>query len=516
MFSKYRRLIGSLTMLFALNSLANAQLPPTAPATSTGTYTVSFLFEGQFTSLMERVGPNGQWQYIDLGMVYHVGNNVMNATFTNKPPGEYFYRVEVNWTNEYGESWTTWTNEVVRVLVSGGSQTPPPQVDTLTNQRTYTYETRRGDINGDGQLDLYVNRTSGGQAGNGALGNFILQRLANGTFSVINPNAAQAATASTWGAVSVSTTLEDINYDGFADMVLGKLYEVIPGSIDQVVYASAQTYVNAPKGVKAVDATFRKFLGDLTKWIAQPKYFENTAPVVQVPVYAYGVQCDWYYDYEYGWYEYCYPVVIYYGYYLAYDFSGFSQPAVQFKRTFDEVGEGPLGDTRAGVIKQILDGALGVPTGLGITVPVDDVIWIPWPDTRGDRSPWLGRFLFRLNLILTIAQLSGDTPNFTYYHYTTAEGTAGILLSGSILSSTGLVYMTQTLYGSGQQALMLLALPTTPTNAFILMSKEMGPPMPVYVGVVQPRYGQPGGGQEWTKLAPVPIGLTPRVIRLAP
>ena len=62
----------------------------------------------------------------------------------------------------------------------------------------------------------------------------------------------------------------------------------------------------------------------------------------------------------------------------------------------------------------------------------------------------------------------------------------------------------------------MLALPTAPTNAFILMSKEMGPPMPVYVGIVQPRYGQPGGGQEWTKLSPVPIGLQPRVIMLGP
>ncbi len=500
--------------LFVFKLDALAQIVPTVPATSTGNYNVVFTWEPdcQWTYLQERVGTNGAWTFVDRSQMTPAGGLSVNAPFTNKPPGEYYYRIEVVYANEYGESWSTYSDSA-RVVVSNGPVVP---ADSLANQRNYQYETRRGDLNGDGRFDLFVNRTSGGQTGNGSIGKFILQQLSNGSFSVIDPSASQSATASSWQTVNVSTALEDINYDGFADMVLGKLHAVIPGAVDQVVYAPAQSSVNAPKGSKAVDVPFRKFLGDLTKWIAQPRYFENTAPIVQIPVYGYGIQCDWYYDPEFGYYEDCYWTVIFLGYASAYDFGGFSQPAVQFKRTFDEVGPNPLGSTRAGVIKQILDTALGVPTGLGLSVPADDVIWIPWPDTRGDTSPWLARFLFRLNLILIVAQLPGDTPNFTYYHYTSDAGVSGILSSGAILSSTGLVFMTQDMYGSAQQALTLLALPTTPTSAFILMSKEMGPPLPTFVGIVQPRYGQPGGGREWTKPAPVPIGLPPRVIRLAP
>jgi hypothetical protein len=440
------------------------------------------------------------------------GGLSVNAPFSNKPPGEYFYRIEVIYTNEYGESWSTYSDSA-RVVVANGPVVP---ADTLTNQRNYQYETRRGDLNGDGRLDLFVNRVSGGQAGNGSIGKFILQQLSNGSFSVIDPSASQSSIAGGWQTVNVSTALEDINYDGFADIVLGKLYEVIPGAVDQVVYAPAQSSVNAPKGSKAVDASFRKFLGDLTKWIAQPRYFENTAPIVQVPVYGYGVQCDWYWDPEYGYYEDCYWTVVVLGYALAYDFSGYSQPAVQFKRTFDEVGSSPLGSARAGIIKQILDAALGVPTGLGISVPVDDVIWLPWPDANGDRSPWLARFLFRLNIITLTAQLSGDTPNFTFFHHTPA--TAAILNSGQINNSQdGFVYMTKTLYASAQQARNLLALSTLPTHAFILMSREMGPPMPIFRGVVPPgTNGQSGGGLEWVRPGPIPVGANPRVIVLGP
>jgi len=509
------REIGFLVLFMIAASLAQAQSPPSAPATSSGSYQVTWQSQGAITYLEEKVGASGAWttlsntQYLISGTNYY-----MNF---NKPSGEYSYRLSILYTSYYGGSYWAYSAET-RVVVPSG---PPPQVDTLQVHNTHGYEVRRGDFNNDGLQDLYVNRTSGGQPGNGALERFILQQVAGGNFSTVYPSASQAATAAGWPVVTVNIGLEDINLDGYADMVLGQLANVIGGTNDQVVYAPAQLYGTLPKGIKPVDSSFRKFLKDFQSWLGHPNYFEANAPVQQIPVYQTTAVC---YDvYINEWYPYtvCYPVTVFVGYVYQYDFSGFSSSALQFKQVVDQASSGPLSSAQADTLKSILDSALGIPTGLGTAAAAaGEVIILPWPGaTEADKNPWLARILFRISFILLIASIPGDTPNFTYFHYTTEVALPLILASGQLISSSFpyLVFITQDEYMSSNVAWDLLALPAPPQYAIVLFSREMG------VGVwpagpfpVQPRYGKNGGGREWTLPSPVPIGVPPRVILLGP
>jgi hypothetical protein len=65
--------------------------------------------------------------------------------------------------------------------------TPPPR-DPIPTQLTYQYQTRAGDINSDGRVDLLVERTSGGLPGNGVLDKVVLWQNPSGSFwSVVDP-----------------------------------------------------------------------------------------------------------------------------------------------------------------------------------------------------------------------------------------------------------------------------------------------------------------------------------------
>jgi hypothetical protein len=314
-------LIG-LPLLLAFNSVADAQQVPIAPATTNGNYNVSYVFEqdSQFTWLAERTGPSGAWAYNNFNSVVHAGNNVMNATFTNKPPGEYFYRVEVLYTNEYGESWSTWSSETRVVVTGGGPQTPPPTQDLVSNQVRYTYAVRIGDINADGRQDVFVNRTAGGVALNGTLGSIILQQQADKTFLPTVPTAGMVSTASNWPASNTPLELDDINFDGYVDIRLPNLGSVISGVFGQIIFSPGQVNVAAPKKVTAINAKVTKFLNDTQLWLDEPHYFTNNASIIAEPVYVQQMSCDYvwhgdYYSYEcwYGW--------VFVGYQYYYDFS---------------------------------------------------------------------------------------------------------------------------------------------------------------------------------------------------
>src|SRR5690242_12364505 len=101
------------------NQQASAQETPVAPATTGGTYTVLFTWpvDCYWTYLQERVGPSGAWTYVDTGIMQPAGGLGVNANFTNRPAGEYYYRIEVLYTDEYGGSSYAWS-DATRVLVS--------------------------------------------------------------------------------------------------------------------------------------------------------------------------------------------------------------------------------------------------------------------------------------------------------------------------------------------------------------------------------------------------------------
>ena len=92
------------------------------------------------------------------------------------------------------------------------------------------------------------------------------------------------------------------------------------------------------------------------------------------------------------------------------------------------------------------------------------------------------------------AVVQADKP---YYHYTSDAGAAGIQAGGQIVPGrAGTTWISPTQYGDAATAQAGLALPTTPTGYFEIPGSSI--PDVSEPSVVEPRYGQPGGGFECT------------------
>jgi hypothetical protein len=253
--------------------LAAAQAP-TAPAVSAGNYTVSYTSCGScIRDWLEERREGGSWVYVSTGTL-----NV-----TNKPAGTYYYRAAYFYMVDpnYFYTATSYSTET-RVTVSANV----PTVDSLDTQLSYRYETRYGDGNGDGRLDLLLNRTAGGTSGNGALETVLLLQGASAKFSAAVPSTAQVAAARSWPAAAVQVVLRDFNVDGFADVLLKGVAGAlgIGGALNQIVYAPGRVLTSLPLGVRPVDSSLKSFAANTRDYLVDSGYFRRNAPLVPILV----------------------------------------------------------------------------------------------------------------------------------------------------------------------------------------------------------------------------------------
>ena len=340
--------------LCLLAGAAAAVEAPLVPQTSSGTYTVTYQrCSGCFMDwLEERVGDTGAWNAVGAGP----------TSFSSKAPGRYYYRVGYLYMTGYYDHYTEYS-AASSVLVA--SSLPP--LSPLETQLTYRYEARRGDIDADGKLDLYVARTSGGASGDGAVDSVLLRQGANGVFTASVPSAAQSNTAKSWAAAAVRILLKDVNADGFADVVLGRVASAVGNSaaLDQIVYAPAEPLRQTPRGIRRVDSTFKQFAGDTRSYVRDPDFFIDNA-IWRTDQYTYyqtvcapgGAD-----DPLYSYYGYCFPmpvtIVVVYP-----DFSSFSRLAVDLWSAESRIESGELG-TSAGQneIEGLLESMAGTDIG---------------------------------------------------------------------------------------------------------------------------------------------------------
>ena len=368
--------------LIVASCVTQAQSPPSAPAVTSGNYQVNWQFQGVATYLQEKVGPSGTWAYVSNTLYSNSGVNYL-VSF-NKPAGEYFYRLEVLYTSYYGGTYYGYSTEI-RVQVAS---VPATAQDLMANQLRYTYTTRIGDINADGRQDVLVQRTSGGNSGNGSLDTVILRRLADGTFTADVPTATQAATAWQWPLLNTSKVLRDLNLDGYVDVELPNLASAISGAVGQIIFAPGQPGNVVPQRVAPMNAKYNKFIDNMIQWLRDPNYFVNNAPIVYVPVYSYIWTCgyrliDYYYAYD-CWLD--WGVV---GYQAYADFSAYDIDAVNMRYSFNQVINGILqptiipGSNDATNIGRWFTNVFGVPLLRGILgnncydYPYDPVTHLP-------------------------------------------------------------------------------------------------------------------------------------------
>jgi hypothetical protein len=316
-----RRAVAATTLALAAAN-ASGQPAPTAPATSSsGSYTVSYAPCSNCAHwLEEKAGDGGAWSYAGQSSV----------SFTGKAAGKYYYRVaylQYYAVSGYPLPGDTTYGPQVSVVVGETA----PKADTLEQQLTYRYQVRRGDLNADGRMDLFVERTAGGTAGNGALEAVFLLQQSSGRFLAQVPTAAQRTAARNWPAASAQLILRDVNADGYVDIVLQGVAGAVgaSGAMNQIVYSPAKALSQAPLGVRAVDASLKTFARNVHSYLADPDYFVNTAPTQVVTVTYWDIWCT--YGYDYGDYTASVPLCYWTPYTVTtvvQDFSGFDQKAV--------------------------------------------------------------------------------------------------------------------------------------------------------------------------------------------
>ena len=343
-------------------------------------YSVNYV---SYDFLEEKVGENGTWSYV-------AGTNGVTE-FSGRPEGIYYYRAVI-FDFYSGFPQLYYSNEISVTVYSG----PPIEVDGIWDQKDYIYQVRKGDINGDGKLDLFVNRTSGGNANNGVLNTTILQQQSDKTFLAITATPAQLSTAGSWATATIEVVLSDFNMDGYVDLILKGISNHIAGANNQMVFSKGQLFSGQASSVRDIDDDFVKTFSSITHWLGDSNYFENNIITVTGYTYVltYGCQYNWSYgEYICGFYYVLVPYTV-----TGYDSSLISQDALDLRDALEDVtqaGEFVLDalSNPAKAVADILEGILGE-TILGgvlrnggiLQIEIDGGLTIGSPhldDTRG-------------------------------------------------------------------------------------------------------------------------------------
>ena len=206
---------------------------------------------------------------------YQIGSE-RSRSFERRPNGSYAYTIERCYASS-GEAnadpMCSGTGASVTVTVSG------PVPDPVSTQRSYTFNVKGGhlDTNEDMLKDLLVERVTAA-VGIGVIESFILKQTSAGVFELLDSTDAQISSASSWSAATgVDLEIDDFNVDGFADVLVHNLSSVGAGADDVIVYAGGRESAR-PVSSRAVNTSFKQFVNNVTKWLENPSYFENTAP----------------------------------------------------------------------------------------------------------------------------------------------------------------------------------------------------------------------------------------------
>lgn len=250
------------------------------------------------------------------------------------------------------------------------AQAAPPEYQGFPDR----YVLRTGDLNGDGRTDMRLHfhppvvtisldDLTIPVVPPPPAADFVLQQNATGGFDLVTAlTAAQRAVVASWPEVLASIIYGDINVDGYIDILIRDVAEIIPQAQDVIVFAGS-TRGAPPAHVRSVDAAFKLFMRDVSGWIQNPQHYYD-------PGLVYACQPDlrWvlvpHYDSEFGevWYTWELIVVDVCGYYLNPD--GYSIPALNFLRQFVvslSFGDLPTQVSDAVEVSQRLEDLFGIP-----------------------------------------------------------------------------------------------------------------------------------------------------------
>ena len=263
------RIILALVAL-AITQFAQASITASPVPNSDGNFTVSW-------------DPHNSTDWYELKQQYDGGGwttytisaTATSKVFVSRPPGTYKYRLDYCASLGHPDEWECFDTGYGTVTVP--VQALPWPEPAEREQAFYEYETRTGDVNGDGRVDIYLDRTTSAESGNGALDVVLLTQNFDGTFATKVPSPAEANVASGWPITSIGVEAVDVDIDGFLDVVLTGIGSHIPGANDQIVYAPGTLLVEDAKSSKDVDADFLEFLTQINEWLTDESWFDDNA-----------------------------------------------------------------------------------------------------------------------------------------------------------------------------------------------------------------------------------------------
>jgi hypothetical protein len=252
----------------------------TTPDFIVGGYTVDWQdTTGSICWLSERVN-NGSWATVP---------NTYSPTKTvsiSRSVGTYDYQVAC--IDDYGG--------VLGPVSTVGVVSSMPTLDSLDIQLGYQFQIRSGDLNSDGKKDIYVKRTSGGNANNGVIDKTILTQNTDGDFDVVkNPTSGQFSAAGGWPIASaVDAVVNDFNVDGRVDVLLKDLDSTVSNVDDQILFSSGEFFKGLAQAATSMDFEFEKFFRDTYNWILDPNYFAQ-AITASLPAYNFSLDIGVYF-----------------------------------------------------------------------------------------------------------------------------------------------------------------------------------------------------------------------------
>lgn len=304
----------------AASVASHAATVPAPVITSTGadSYRVSYSSCSGCAGhgLEEYLPASNSWSY--------VGSGTLNVS--GRAPGSYRYRTVYMTAYGYGNYFPSYSSTTtVTVAGPGGARAD------LSAQFEAEYRGLRGDIDGDGRVDLLLSPT--GPAAGVAPGPVLLRQGAGGSVTTRLATAGEANMAAGWPAAAVGIGVRDVNIDGTADLVLRGV-DRVPGLEqvgNQIIFASDSAQPGGTLAHRPVDASLARFSRDINRHLVNPDYYPNNAPIRYGYVASYSPVCyrafynQWT---DMGFLLQCYLVANYY--YVAYrDFSVFDPEAMR-------------------------------------------------------------------------------------------------------------------------------------------------------------------------------------------
>src|SRR5262245_53955660 len=150
------------------------------------------------------------------------------------------------------------------------------------------YKVLKGDFNGDGFPDLYLQynpdlafvnvgdiQTPIALTPRG-VGEFVLQNNGSGVFTVVSATSAQIR-AVAWTNTDITTAVGNINADYVLDVMLRDTDSEIAGAAKNVTIVANMNDGVVPQSVGAVAADAEVALDQVLAWILNPDYFNDLA-----------------------------------------------------------------------------------------------------------------------------------------------------------------------------------------------------------------------------------------------